>query len=64
VLTDPIFLFSSFLNVGAGFALTKANLFPIEAARGGAQFLLVRRPGRHGGWFSRLPYIYYVVCLK
>jgi hypothetical protein len=31
-----------FLNVGAGFALTKANLFPTEAARGGAQIVLVR----------------------
>jgi hypothetical protein len=45
ILTDKIsfpFLFS-FLNVGAGFALTKANLFPTEAARGGAQLVLVRK---------------------
>jgi len=31
-----------FLNVGAGFFLTKANLFPTEAARGGAQIVLMR----------------------
>jgi hypothetical protein len=32
----------SFLTMGAGFALAKAKLFPIEAARGGAQIVLVR----------------------
>ena len=36
---------SRFLNVGAGFVLTKANLFPTEAARGGAQIVLVRSRG-------------------
>jgi len=44
VSTDIFFPFLfSFLNVGAGFALTKANLFPTEAARGGAQIVLVRK---------------------
>jgi hypothetical protein len=33
----------SFLTVGAGFMLSKAKLFPTEAARGGAQIVLVRR---------------------
>jgi hypothetical protein len=31
----------SFLTVGAGFMLSKAKLFPTEAARGGAQLVLV-----------------------
>ena len=30
-----------FLNVGAGVFLTKANLFPTEAAYGSAQIILV-----------------------
>jgi hypothetical protein len=33
----------SFLTVGAGFALNKAKLFPTEAARGGAQVVLVQQ---------------------
>ncbi len=36
-------LFSSFLTVGAGFVLNKAKLFRTEAARGGAQVVLVRQ---------------------
>ena len=32
-----------FLTVGAGFMLSKAKLFPTEAARGSAQIVLVRR---------------------
>jgi hypothetical protein len=35
----------SFLIVGAGFMLSKAKLFPTEAARGGAQIVLVRCEG-------------------
>ena len=38
-------LFSSrFLTIGAGFTLTKADLFSIEAARGAAQMVLVSKP--------------------
>jgi hypothetical protein len=33
----------SFLTIGAGVMLSKAKLFPTEAARGGAQIVLVRR---------------------
>ena len=33
----------SFMTIGAGFMLSKAKLFPTEAARGGAQIVLVRR---------------------
>jgi hypothetical protein len=33
----------SFLNVGAGFMLSKVKLFPTEAARGAAQMVLVRK---------------------
>jgi len=32
-----------FLIVAAGFGLTKADLFPIVAARGAAQIILVRK---------------------
>ena len=38
-LTDTPF---GFLNVGAWFVLTNANLFPTEAARGSARIVLVR----------------------
>jgi hypothetical protein len=40
-LTETFFL--SFLTVGAGFALSKANVFPTEASRGVAQIVMVRR---------------------
>jgi hypothetical protein len=44
VVSDWLFSpFLRFLTVGAGFALCKAKLFPTEAARGGAQIVLVRR---------------------
>ena len=36
-------LFSSFLTIGAGFALNRAKLFNTEATRGGSQIILVRR---------------------
>ena len=35
--------FFRFLTVGAGFALSKANLFPTEAAHGVARIVMVRR---------------------
>ena len=44
----PILFFFSFLNVGAGFALTKADLFPTEAARGAAQIAMVRKRAKIG----------------
>ncbi len=48
--------FCSFLTVFAGFALTKAEYFPTEAARGGAQFVMVRhaQPLEH--------YVYVMRC--
>ena len=36
-------LFSSFLTIGAGFALNRAKLLNTEATRGGSQILLVRQ---------------------
>lgn len=42
--TPGLDVLCSFSIIGGGFALTKADLFPVEAARGVGQMILVRCP--------------------